>query len=112
YDHLAHFSFLRERSIQDSELEFVSLQPGLETAAFEPWVQILCGQVDAADAEQFGPRLLAKYSRRRRTRDSGDDATLQRPIDVHGPARDDLGARGDAADDRHVAFGMLNRLPG
>ncbi len=35
----------------------------------------------------------------------GDHPTLQRAVDVHGAAGDDLGARGDAADDRDVAVG-------
>ncbi len=44
--------------------------------------------------------------------DAGEHAALQRAIDVHRPAGDDLGARGDAADHGHVAFEMHDLLAG
>ena len=55
---------------------------------------------------------LQKMRAPRYSRDAGDHATLQRAIDVDRSAGDDLGARCDPADYRHVAFGMQDRLAG
>ena len=57
-------------------------------------------------------RFAAKDSRVGSAGDARDHSPLQRAIDVHRSAGDDFGARSDAADDRDVAFEMMDRLSG
>ena len=64
YDHLAHAFVLITGSLQDLQLELVSIQPGLEASAFHAGIYLFGGDIDAADADQFGPRLLAEDLRR------------------------------------------------
>src|SRR6185312_9720970 len=100
----------KNASTQDSEFEFVAVQPGLEAAALHLGARAFRRDIGAADAQQFGSPFGAEDARRLRARDSGDHAPLQRAIDVNGAAGDDFRARGDPADDGHVSVGMHDRL--
>src|ERR1700678_160718 len=80
-----------EGSIQNSNLESVSDEAGLEAAAVDLGIHVFGRDVGAAYAEQLGPRLPAEDTRSRQPGDPSDHATLQRAIDMNGAARDDLG---------------------
>ena len=63
YDHFAH-AFVLMGSIQDLQFEFVSIQTDLEAPTLDFGLHLFGRDVDAADAQEFGPRLLAEDSRR------------------------------------------------
>src|SRR6202042_1156559 len=61
-------------SVQNSNLEFVVDQTGVDAAALEFGVHAFGGEIGAADAKQLGSRLLAEDARSRYSRDAGDHA--------------------------------------
>src|SRR5215831_15151149 len=99
-------------SIERRNPHDLAIQAGLRRLGTQARVQFLRGLVVAVDRNEFGFDLLAVDARGRVAVDARHRAPAQRAIDMDRAAGNDLGARADRAQYRHVALGEDHRLPG
>src|ERR1700759_3688178 len=99
-------------SIERRDLHDVAFEPGLGRAMAQFVADLVGGEVEAVDRQQFSLDLLAEDPRRAVAVDSGHRTAAQGPVDVDRAAGDDLRAGADRAQHRDVAFHEHDRLPG
>src|SRR6516225_8597276 len=99
-------------SIERRNPHDLAIQAGLRRLGTQARVQFLRGLIVAVDRNEFGFDLLAVDARGRVAVDARHRAPAQRAIDMDRAAGDDLGARADRTQYRHVALGEDHRLPG
>src|ERR1035438_3238023 len=103
-------SYLLYMLIERRNPHDVAFKPSLRRPIAQRLVQFFRGLVETIDGQKLGLDLLAVDPRRRIAVDARHRAAAQRSVNVDGPAGDDLGARADRPQHRHVAVGKHDRL--
>src|SRR3954471_2500703 len=91
-------------SVQGSHDDGIAVQRDLNRLAAMVWTEVVRGLVKPVDGDELGFEFPAEDPGAAVAGRARDGASAQRAVDVDRAAGDDLGARGNGAQHRHVAI--------